>query len=172
MGLARTEVRDALDDVRRLVHDLRPPALDDLGLEAAVRQQAERVRSEVEVQVSAAATTGLPAAVEVAAYRIVSEALANVVKHAHARHVDVRLEGDANALAVTVADDGRGIGPDVTAGVGLLSLRERAEELGGRCEVVCPESGGTTVRAVLPYGGATPTTPSTVPRTEPARSAR
>ena len=57
---------------------------------------------------------------------------------------------------MSVADDGRGIGPDVTAGVGLLSLRERAEELGGRCEVVCPAGGGTTVRAVLPYGERIP----------------
>lgn len=181
VALARTEVSDALDDVRRLVHDLRPPALDDLGLEAAVRQQADRVRSEVDVDVTAEGATGLPAAVEVAAYRIVSEALANVVKHADASHVDVRLEGDAGGLTVTVADDGRGIGPDVTAGVGLLSLRERAEELGGRCEVVCPESGGTTVRAVLPYGAAAgdavpptdpPTTTSSLHRTEPVRSPR
>lgn len=177
VALARTEVSDALDDVRRLVHDLRPPALDDLGLEAAVRQQADRVRSEVDVGVTAEGATGLPAAVEVAAYRIVSEALANVVKHAGANHVDVRLEGDAGGLTVTVADDGRGIGPDVTAGVGLLSLRERAEELGGRCEVVCPESGGTTVRAVLPYGTAAgdvgpPTTTSSLRRTEPVRSPR
>ena len=181
VGLARTEVSDALDDVRRLVHDLRPPALDDLGLEAAVRQQADRVRSEVDVDVTAEGATGLPAAVEVAAYRIVSEALANVVKHAGASHVDVRLEGDAGGLTVTVADDGRGIGPDVTAGVGLLSLRERAEELGGRCEVVCPESGGTTVRALLPYGAAAgdavpptdpPTTTSSLRRTEPVRSPR
>ena len=112
------------------------------------------MRSEVDVDVSVDGATGLPAAVEVAAYRIVSEALANVVKHAGARHVDVRLEGGASALTVTVADDGRGIGPDVTAGVGLLSLRERAEELGGRCEVTCPESGGTSVHAVLPYGAA------------------
>jgi two-component system, NarL family, sensor kinase len=100
-----------------------------------------------------------------------------VVKHAGARHVDVRLEGDAGGLTVTVADDGRGIGPDVTAGVGLLSLRERAEELGGRCEVQCPESGGTTVRAVLPYGTATgdtvsPTTTSSMRRSEPVRSTR
>ena len=156
VGLARTEVSDALDDVRRLVHDLRPPALDDLGLEAAVRQQAERVRSEVDVTVAAVGTTGLPAAVEVAAYRIVSESLANVVKHAGASRVDVRLDAEPTALTVTVADDGRGIGPDVTAGVGLLSLRERAEELGGRCEVVCPDGGGTTVRAVLPYGERIP----------------
>ncbi len=156
LGLARTEVSDALDDVRRLVHDLRPPALDDLGLEAAVRQQADRVRSEVEVSVEADGTTGLPAAVEVAAYRIVSEALANVVKHAGASRVDVRLDAAPTALTVTVADDGRGIGPDVTAGVGLLSLRERAEELGGRCEVICPDDGGTTVSAVLPFGERIP----------------
>lgn len=153
VAVARTEVGEALDDVRRLVHDLRPPALDDLGLEAAVRQQAERVRSEVDVSVRADGTTGLPAAVEVAAYRIVAEALTNVVKHAGASHVDVCLEAGPAALTVVVADDGRGIAEDVTAGVGLLSLRERAEELGGRCEVVCPEGGGTTVRAVLPYGG-------------------
>lgn len=158
VAVARTEVGEALDDVRRLVHDLRPPALDDLGLEAAVRQQAERIRSEVDVTVCADGTTGLPAAVEVAAYRIVAEALTNVAKHADASHVDVRLEAGPAALTVVVADDGRGIAEDVTAGVGLLSLRERAEELGGRCEVVCPERGGTTVRAVLPYGGHVPDT--------------
>lgn len=152
VGTSRAEVRDALEDVRRLVHDLRPPALDDLGLEAAVRQQAERVRSEVDVTVCAEDLTGLPAAVEVAAYRIVSEALTNVVKHAGATRADVRLTAGGSALEVVVADDGRGIGPDVTAGVGLLSLRERAEELGGRCEVTCPQGGGTTVRALLPYG--------------------
>jgi signal transduction histidine kinase len=97
-------------------------------------------------------TTGLPAAVEVADYRIVAEALTNVVKHAGAERVDVRLSAGETALDVVVTDDGRGIDASVTAGVGLLSLRERAEELGGRCEVVCPDTGGTTVHAVLPYG--------------------
>ena len=150
--LARTEVREALDDVRRLVHDLRPPALDDLGLVAAVRQQAERIRPEVAVEVVADELTGLPAGVEVAAYRIVSEALANVVKHAAADHAEVRLVLTGTALDVEVRDDGRGIGPDVTAGVGLHSLRERAEELGGHCEVTCPPEGGTVVRARLPLG--------------------
>ena len=90
--LARTEVRDALDDVRRLVHDLRPPALDDLGLRAALEQQAERVSSEVAVTVDVEGADDLPAAVEVAAYRIVSEALTNVAKHA-----------DASVARVTVA---------------------------------------------------------------------
>ena len=150
--LARTEVREALDDVRRLVHGLRPPALDDLGLVAAVRQQAERVRPEVAVEVTAEELSGLPAGVEVAAYRIVSEALANVVRHAAADHCEVRLAVTGAALDVEVRDDGRGIGEDVTAGVGLLSLRERAEELGGQCEVSCPPGGGTVVRARLPLG--------------------
>jgi signal transduction histidine kinase len=153
--LARTEVREALDDVRRLVHDLRPPALDDLGLEAALRQQAERLRPQVDVTVEADGLEGLPAAVEVGAYRIVSEALTNVVRHADAATGAVRLRGASDRLVVTIADDGRGISDDVSAGVGLLSMRERAEELGGQCEVRCPEDGGTIVHAVLPYG-ATP----------------
>ncbi|MGZ5415572.1 MAG: sensor histidine kinase [Nocardioides sp.] len=150
--LARTEVTDALDDVRRLVHDLRPPALDDLGLEAALEQQAERVRSKVAVMVDAGGLGALPAAVEVAAYRIVSEALTNVVKHAAAASCSVRLARVGSALEIEVTDDGRGIGEDVSAGVGLLSLRERAEELGGRCEVSCPDVGGTRVWAWLPMG--------------------
>jgi signal transduction histidine kinase len=152
--LARTEVREALDDVRRRVHDLRPPALDDLGLRAALELQAERVSSEVAVTVDVEGAGDLPAAVEVAAYRIVSEALANVVKHAGASSATVRLCDTGTALEVEVRDDGRGIAEDVTAGVGLLSLRERAEELGGRCEVTCPAGGGTRVWAWLPKGPA------------------
>ena len=127
---SRTEIRDALDDVRRLVHDLRPPALDDLGLLAAIEQQAERASSQLSVDVDADDITGLPAAVEVAAYRIVSESLANVVKHSGATRCTIRLVPGERALEIEVSDDGRGIEPDVAAGVGLLSLRERADESG------------------------------------------
>jgi signal transduction histidine kinase len=153
---ARTDVAAALADVRRLVHDLRPPALDDLGLVGAIRQQAERLLApRVPAEVTAGpGTDHLPAAVEVAAYRIASEALANVAKHAAARSCRVELARDAGgALVVTVADDGRGIAPGAPAGVGLVSLRERAAELGGRCTVECPPAGGTVVRAVLPADG-------------------
>ena len=152
---ARDEVAGALADVRRLVHDLRPPALDDLGLAGAVRQQAERlVPAAVATTITAGeGTDALPAAVEVAAYRIASEALANVARHASADTVRVSLEREAGALVVTVADDGVGIDPAAPAGVGLVSLRERAAELGGRCSVSCPPEGGTVVRAVLPVGG-------------------
>ncbi|MGY1622826.1 histidine kinase [Geodermatophilus sp. SYSU D00965] len=152
---ARDDVSAALADVRRLVHDLRPPALDDLGLAGAVRQQAERLLvPRVEVTVAAEELAPLPAAVEVAAYRIASEALANVAKHAAATRVRVSLAcDDDGALVVDVADDGVGIDPAAPAGVGLVSLRERAAELGGRCSVSCPPEGGTVVRAVLPADG-------------------
>ncbi|GAA1914639.1 sensor histidine kinase [Nocardioides marmoribigeumensis] len=149
---ARTEVAEALDDVRRLVHDLRPPALDDLGLPAALAQQADRARGAVAVDLDTDGLGSMPAAVEVAVLRIVSEALTNVVRHSGATRCHVSVRQEPAAVVVTVSDDGRGIGPDVVAGVGLLSLRERAEELGGQCEVVCHEGGGTTVRALLPHG--------------------
>ena len=151
---SRAEITEALADVRRLVHGLRPPALDDLGLLAAVEQQADRTRSAgLEVDVRADDLTGLPAAVEVAAYRIVSEALTNVARHAGARSCTVSLTTRPADLEVEVRDDGRGIAEDVVAGVGLRSLRERVEELGGGYEVACPPGGGTTVRAWLPIGG-------------------
>jgi signal transduction histidine kinase len=97
----------------------------------------------------------LPAAVEVAAYRIAGEAVTNVVRHAHATTCVVRLEVRDGRLVVEVADDGVGIAEDVQAGVGLVSLRERASELGGRTEITCPAGGGTVVRAWLPMGRAT-----------------
>jgi signal transduction histidine kinase len=152
---ARDDVAAALADVRRLVHDLRPPALDDLGLVRAVRQQADRLlapRVAVEV-VAGGDADELPAAVEVAAYRIASEALANVARHAHATRCTVDLARVDDSLVVSVTDDGVGIAPEAPAGVGLVSLRERAAELGGRCTVSCPDGGGTVVRAELPVGG-------------------
>jgi signal transduction histidine kinase len=138
-------------DVRRLVHDLRPPALDDRGLVGALQQQAEELSTDgLSVTVVAEDLGALPAAVEVAAYRIAGEGLTNVVRHAAARACVVRLAVEDGDLVVEVADDGTGIAPDAEAGVGLVSLRERAAELGGRSEVTCPATGGTVVRARLP----------------------
>lgn len=148
---SRQDITEALADVRRLVHGLRPPALDDLGLLAALHQQAERLgTAELRVDVDATDLPALSAAVEVAAYRIASEALANTSRHARARRATVRLVGEGQSLLVEVADDGAGIDPEVVAGVGLRSIRERAEELGGRTEITCPPAGGTRVRAWLP----------------------
>ncbi|NRQ33365.1 sensor histidine kinase [Nonomuraea sp. NN258] len=150
------EVSGVLTDVRRLVHDLRPPALDELGVLRAIEQQADRFRTPaLDVRVTGDDALGtLPAAVEVAAYRIVSEALANVVRHAGASRCDIRLGVRDGRLEVAVRDDGAGIGPDVAAGVGMLSLRERAAELGGDCRVSCPPEGGTVVTARLPLEAA------------------
>jgi signal transduction histidine kinase len=148
---ATTEVAAALADVRRLVHDLRPPALDELGLVRAIEQQAERFRlGGLAVSVDADALGSLPAGVEVAAYRIASEALTNVAKHAAASRCDIVMRLDGPMLELSVSDDGIGIGEEVTAGVGMLSVRERAAELGGVCSVTCPDSGGTVVRVRLP----------------------
>jgi signal transduction histidine kinase len=151
---AREEVAAVLADVRRLVHGLRPPALDDVGLLAAIRQQAERQRvasTAIRVE-STPELNGLPAAVEVAAYRIATEALTNVARHARATNCRVRLEPQDTHLLVEITDDGTGIAEGTPTGIGLISLRERAAELGGRCEIISAVTGGTTVRAWLPVG--------------------
>ncbi|HET7480185.1 MAG TPA: histidine kinase [Rubrobacteraceae bacterium] len=147
-----SQTQEAVTDVRRLVYGLRPPALDELGLLGALQAQAAhgdhnglRVRVEAPEELPP-----LPAAVEVAAYRIVQEAVTNVIRHAGARNCVVRIAPEAEALRVEVVDDGRGISEDRSAGVGLHSMRERAEELGGSCKVGAAPSGGTSVRAVLP----------------------
>ena len=152
LEVARTQVQDVIADVRRLVHDLRPPALDDLGLLGALRQQASVLTAPgFGVHVEAGDDVGdLPAAVEVAAYRVVGEAVTNAARHARASRCDVVLSTQDTHLHVEVRDDGVGVPATAVAGVGLVSLRERVAELGGRAEVICPPGGGTTVRAWLP----------------------
>ena len=149
-----TQVEQAVADVRRVVYGLRPPALDEFGLLRAVQLQAAQLEATepslvVRLDSPVEGLGGLPAAVEVAAYRIVCEALTNVVRHAEATTCSVRINLNG-ALEVDVADNGRGLPPDKGAGVGVLGMRERAAELGGHSEVTCPSTGGTVVRAWLP----------------------
>jgi signal transduction histidine kinase len=159
LAAAKGDVVTAVEDVRRVVHDLRPPALDELGLLGAVGQQVQRFRRiepgaqglDVQLDVPPELPV-LPAAVEVAAYRIVSEALTNVARHAGARTACVRIRCCGAALELEVADDGRGIEDGAPRGVGTASMRERAGELGGSVTVTRPPGGGTVVRAVLPVG--------------------
>jgi signal transduction histidine kinase len=150
--------REIVSDVRHSVHALRPPALDELGLVEALREEASKY-SPAGLRVSVEYSeelSDLPAAVEVACYRIAQEALANVVRHARASHcsIRIRLDEEASALSVEVEDDGRGIRDDDRAGVGMSSMRERTEELGGRCTVRPLVGGGTLVEAILPFHAA------------------
>jgi len=141
--------RAAVGDIRRLVYELRPPALDELGLVGALERQAEAFSS-LDVRVDAPAPVGgLPAAVEVAAYRIAVEAMTNVARHSQASHCRVCVELNGG-LELEVSDDGRGIPARFRANVGLDSMRERAAELGGTCTIERGPSGGTRVRARLP----------------------
>ena len=149
----RGELQGAIADIRRLVYDLRPPALDDLGLGESLRRLAERYGSNDEplsVLVEAPEDIpDLPAAVEVAVYRITQEALTNVARHARARTCLVRLAIDGDAV-LEIVDDGVGIPAQRSAGVGLSSMRERASELGGSCTVEAVPEGGTRVFVLLP----------------------
>jgi signal transduction histidine kinase len=148
----KAQTGDAIKDIRRLVYDLRPPALDELGLMGALRQGAAHYQ-ESDLAVVFQAPTSLPplsAAIEVAAYRIIQEALTNVARHAGAKSTTVILDGAGDCLYVEVVDNGRGLPPDYESGVGMQSMRERAEELNGRCIISSQEGGPTRVQAWLP----------------------
>jgi len=156
------EVRAALADVRRLVDGLRPPALDELGLIGAIEQQAARLEggaglaagTRIVIGRPAVALPDLPAAVEVAAYRIAVEALTNVVRHAQAQTCWVRIRADDD-LTIEVDDDGRGLLPDRRPGTGTESMQGRAAELGGTLAIVPRPGGGVRVVARLPIRPAT-----------------
>ena len=148
---AQHEAQSAIDDVRRLARDLRPSALDDLGLAAALDDQLSRILGTgCRLEFVASLRDGpIPAAAEVAAYRIACEAALNVVRHAQATQCSVQLSADMTKLQLRVADDGVGYA-EPAPGVGLRSMRERAEELGGSIEIQSAPGAGTTIRAELP----------------------
>lgn len=151
----REETKAAIAEIRRLVDDLRPPALDEVGLLQALRQRAGSLSAHggdnpliIEIH-GPDDLPPLPAAAEVAAYRIVMEAITNVVRHARATRcvVTVGIEG---GLRLEVTDNGHGIRSRGGNGVGLASMRERAAELGGACSVGSHPGGGTIVKARIP----------------------
>jgi signal transduction histidine kinase len=149
----RGDAKQALGDLRRVVYDLRPAALDELGLLGALRQQVERFdRDRVATTLQAPEVVPpLPAAVEVAAYQIVTEALTNIARHAHARHATVTLAADSS-LGIEVRDDGAtpaGTEQGWRPGVGLQSMAERAAEVGGTLQAG-PTPAGGRVYARLP----------------------
>jgi two-component system NarL family sensor kinase len=157
---AKNEITVA--EIRRLVYELRPAVLDDLGLVGAVQDYASGLkggtqnspRLKVDVQASAEGLPSLPAAVEVAAYRISTEALTNVARHAQARHAKVSFvlnsTNRAQKLHLEIVDDGIGLPENQKSGIGLISMRERAEEVGGNFLVKSSLGQGTRVVADLP----------------------
>jgi two-component system, NarL family, sensor kinase len=154
------QAREGIGEVRRLVEGLRPPALDQLGLVSALRHRAaEHGSAGAGVPWSVEADDDiepLPAAVEVAAYRIVVEAVTNVQRHSGADRCVVLLAREDGDLRIDVSDTGSGLAPDRRPGVGLSSMRERAEELGGSFEAGDRPGGGTVVQVRLPLDQGPP----------------
>ncbi|MFC6695992.1 sensor histidine kinase [Nocardioides daphniae] len=154
----QAELGERVDTVRELSHHLLPPVLDELGLGPALAELAHRSSHDgldVDVEVAGIDAGGeLPAGVAVTAYGIAVEAVTNVRRHADATHCVVRAGLVEGALRLEVRDDGVGIAPDRAAGVGTRSMHERAEEIGGRVEVVSAPGEGTLVTATLPLRGA------------------
>ncbi len=152
----KSQNQETVAEIRRLVYELRPPALDELGLIGALQTQVAQFNSQsvprIHITAKPDPLPALSAAVEVAAYRIALEATTNAVRHAQARKCDVCLSVDDNGrshLRIEVSDDGIGLPQDLRPGVGLNSMQERAEELGGTLEVTNSKA-GTRVTAVLP----------------------
>jgi signal transduction histidine kinase len=154
LGRLKAETQRAVSDVRRIVYGLRPPALDEFGLAGSLREEAGRLQCEapalaVALDLPASGLADLPAAVEVACYRIVTEALTNVARHAHATRCTVCVCLD-HGMRVEVCDDGVGLPEGWRAGVGITSMRERVADLGGHLLIQPARPHGTTITARLP----------------------
>jgi signal transduction histidine kinase len=151
----RDLVVSTLQDVRRLAVELRPSALDDFGLVSAVERLAETFREQSGLQVDLEARLGderLPREAETALYRVVQEALTNIVKHAQAGRVSILLQRKGNAVVAMVEDDGAGFDPGTTRkdALGLAGMRERVVLVGGRLQVESAAGAGTTLVAEVP----------------------
>jgi signal transduction histidine kinase len=137
----------AMEELQEISRGIHPAVLARGGLAAALRTLARR--SAVPVLLEMSAETALPEPVEVAAYYIVSEALTNTAKHAHASVVHVSAEASGGTLRLSIRDDGRG-GADPSRGSGLIGLTDRVDALGGTIEVASPSGEGTTLLVTLP----------------------
>jgi signal transduction histidine kinase len=153
------QTQELVAEIRRLVHQLRPPVLDDLGLLGAVqahirRNQPRNQSPNFSLHASPEQLPDLPAAVELAAYRITMEAVTNVIRHTSASrcrvHFALKSRPPDSLLEIQVSDDGQGLPEDLSFGLGIFSMRERAEELGGTFNIAKSELGGARVVVTLP----------------------
>ncbi len=151
LGQLADEVDAIVTDLRRIVRDLRPTALDQLGLMEAVTEFARKFDDDLEIHVVLPeAPVALPAAIEVATYRIVTEAVTNVVRHAGASRCWLSITA-GRTVGIDVVDDG--VGTDAHApssGIGLVAMRERAAELGGCVDLRTIKPHGTHLHVELP----------------------
>ena len=158
MREAAEQLSGDIDSLRSLIVELRPPALDQLGLAPALTSLAQRTQAaselEVRTDVELAAAGRLTPELETTVYRIVQESLTNVVKHARAASIDLAVRGRSHEVEITVADDGIGFDPGgaVGTGFGLTGMRERVELAGGELSVLPGPRAGTVIRARLPLG--------------------
>jgi signal transduction histidine kinase len=153
----RTLVVSTLQSVRRLAVELRPSALDDFGLVAAVERLAETFGEQSGVTVDLETQLGderVSKEAETALYRVIQEALSNVVKHSGATRVSILLQRKGDAVMAVVEDDGSGFDPSTTRAdaLGISGMRERASLAGGRLQVESRPGSGTTLVAEVPSG--------------------
>lgn len=151
----KKQVRAGLAEMRRMIYALRPPILEEWGLLAAIREQIIPAVRQAQIQVMADLPQELPslsAAVEVAVYRIIQEALANVVRHARAHSCSLCLfTTPSGLLIIEIGDDGVGMPSPIVLGVGIRSMRERVAELGGTCLIAASATGGTRISVRIPF---------------------
>ena len=149
--------QQTLKEMRWLIYELRPALVEEVGLVNALRRRLEMVerRAGVEVEFRVERMGELDAALENAVYSIAQEALNNTLKHAAATYVTIRMSTDARDLRLEIQDDGKGFDPDAvreTAGIGLVSMQERAEQLGGSLSITSKPGQGTRIRLIVPHG--------------------
>ena len=152
---AKYRTDDVVAHIRQLARDLRPAALDQLGLAPSLRQAASIAgNGRAHVEADIANLPELPAATETAAYRIITEALTNALRHSDATMIHLSVHATRDDLVATIDDDGRGGAPTKPVvngkGVGMRSMFNRASELGGNIHVTSRPEGGTTVQVELP----------------------
>jgi two-component system sensor histidine kinase UhpB len=154
---AQELARESLEELRRISYELRPAALDDLGLASALAALADAIarRAQIEVAVEIeAGVPSLPPDVELAVYRIAQEALTNAVRHAGCTRVRLRLSAEHGAVYLRIADDGRGLGQLPRSGGGIRGMRERALMIGGRLVLGVADDGGVEVELRIPAAAA------------------
>lgn len=150
----------AMGELRRLAHELRPTALDDHGLAAALRSQVDAFAAKAGIEARLQTSGEIDDFREdeqLVVYRVVQESLSNIARHAQARHVTVSVRRKGARGVIQVADDGRGIDPQAIRGHGLAGMRERARQAGGRLDVLSTPGGGTTIE--LELGRTAPSLP-------------